>query len=128
MHPQQVREVVVGVVAPEVGKELRIFVYPQELTDNLDGEDFRVAERRGRSALSEASKLSDAVVYEAEDRDDEGVKIHEGGDLLLASVGLGATEPREVSLSIQPFGKTCPTLLMRRGVESAAYPGGPGMA
>ena len=62
MHMHQVREVV-GVVAPEVGKELRIFVYPQELTDNLDGNDFRVAERRGRSALSEAPEVSDAVVY-----------------------------------------------------------------
>ena len=44
---------------------------------------------------------------EAEDGYDEGVKIHESGDLLLASVGLGITERREVSLSIQPFGKTC---------------------
>ncbi len=106
MHSPQVREVV-GVVAPEVGKELRIFVYPQEFTDNLDGEDFRVAERRGRSAFSEASEILDAIVYEAEERDDEGVKIHESGDLLLASVGLGATERREVSLFIKPFGKTC---------------------
>jgi len=106
MHMHQVREVV-GVVAPEVGEELGVFVYAQELTDNLDGEDFGVAECRGRSAFSEASEVLDAIVYEAEDRDDEGVKIHESGDLLLASVGLGATESREVSLSIQPFGKTC---------------------
>ena len=32
MHPPEVREEV-GVVAPEVRKELRVFVYPQELAD-----------------------------------------------------------------------------------------------
>jgi hypothetical protein len=66
----------VNVVAPEVGKELCIFVEPQELTDHLDGEHFRVGERWGGSTLSEAPELSDAVVDEAEDGDDEGVKIH----------------------------------------------------
>ena len=82
MHESEVWEEV-SVVAPEVGKELRIFVEPQELTDDLDGEDLRVKERRGGSALSQAPKVSDAVVDEAEDGYDEGVKIHEGGDLLL---------------------------------------------
>jgi hypothetical protein len=47
------------------------------------------------------------VVDEAEDGDDEGVKIHQSGELLVACVGLGTTERREVSLSIQPFGETC---------------------
>jgi hypothetical protein len=37
MHPHEVREVVVGVVTLEVGKELRIFVESQELPDDLDG-------------------------------------------------------------------------------------------
>jgi hypothetical protein len=106
MHPPQVREEV-GIVAPEVGKELRVLVEPQELAYDLDGQDLRVEERRSRSTLSEASELSDAVVYEAEDAYDEGAKIHESGDLLLASVGLGTTERREVSLFIQQFGETC---------------------
>ncbi len=76
MHPPQVREEV-GVVAPEVRKELCIFVKPQELADDLDGEDFRVEERRSRSAPSEASEILESVVYEAEDDNDEGAKIHE---------------------------------------------------
>jgi hypothetical protein len=63
----------VGVVAPEVGKELRILVYPQELTDDHDGDDLRVKERRGGAACSKAPEVLDVVVYEAEDRDDEGV-------------------------------------------------------
>ena len=96
-----------GVVAPEVGKELRVFIESQKLADDLDGDDFRVAERWGGSACSEAPEVGYMVVYEAEDGDDEGVKIHESGDLLLAWVGLSTTERREVSLSIQPFGETC---------------------
>jgi hypothetical protein len=63
----------VGVVAPEVGKELRILVYPQELTDDLDGDDLRVKECRGGAACSKAPEVSDAVINEAEDRDDEDV-------------------------------------------------------
>jgi hypothetical protein len=106
MNHQEVREVV-GVVAPEVGKEVRIFVESQELADDLDGEHFGVAERWGGSTCSETPEISDAVVYEAEDGYDEGVKIHESEDLLLASVGLGTTERREVSHFIQPFGETC---------------------
>ena len=47
-----------GVVASEVREEFRVFVEPQKLSDGLDGEDFRVAERRGRSACSEAPKGS----------------------------------------------------------------------
>src|SRR5829696_8859822 len=83
VHSREVREEV-GVVTPEVGEELCIFVESQELTDDLDGEDFGVAERGGGSACSEASEVCYAVVYKAEDGDDEGVKIHESGDLLVA--------------------------------------------
>jgi hypothetical protein len=106
MYPPQIREEM-GVVAPEVRKELRVLVEAQELTYDLDGDDLRVEERRSRSTLSEASELLEAVVYETKDAYDEGAKIHESGDLLLASVGLGTTERREVSLFIQPFGETC---------------------
>jgi hypothetical protein len=75
MHLPQVREEV-GVVAAEVGEELRILVEPQELADDLDGEHLGVAQRRGGSAPSEAPEASDTVVYEAEDGHDEGAKIH----------------------------------------------------
>jgi hypothetical protein len=51
MHPQELREEV-RVVAAEVREELRVFVESQELTDDLDGEDFRVAQRGGGSATS----------------------------------------------------------------------------
>jgi hypothetical protein len=73
----------------------------------LYGKDLRVRERRGGSACSEASEILETVVYEAEGGYDGGVKIHESKDLLLASVGLGTTERREVSLSIQLFGEAC---------------------
>jgi hypothetical protein len=87
MHSPEVREEV-GVVTPEVGEELCIFVESQKLTDDLDGEDFGVAERGGGSACSEASEVGYAVVYKAKDGDDEGVKIQESEDLLVAWVGL----------------------------------------
>jgi len=76
MHASEVREEV-SVVAPEIRKELGVFVEPQKLTDDLDGEHFRVAERRGRSTGSETPELGDAIVDEAEDGHDEGAKIHE---------------------------------------------------
>ncbi len=96
-----------GVVAPEVPEEFGVLVHPQELADDLDGEGFGVGECGSGSARSEASEVREPVVYEAKDGDDEGAKIHESGDLLLDSVGLGATERREVSLFIQPLGETC---------------------
>jgi hypothetical protein len=63
----------VGVVAPEVGDELLIFVESQKFADGLDGDDLRVKERRGGSACSKAPEVLDAVVNEAEDGYDEGV-------------------------------------------------------
>src|SRR5215212_446447 len=76
MHLPEVREVV-GVVAPEVRKEFGVFVEPEELTDDLDSQYFRVTERGSGSALSEAPEVLESVIYEAEDRDDdEGAKIH----------------------------------------------------
>jgi hypothetical protein len=75
MHASEVREEV-SVVSPEVGKEFCVLVYPQKLAYDLDGEHFGVAQRWGRSATSETSEVLEAVVDEAEDRDDEGAKIH----------------------------------------------------
>jgi hypothetical protein len=75
MHRSEVREVV-GVMAPEVREELRIFVESQKLADDLDCEHFGVAERWGGSAASDAP-LFETVVDEAEDGYyDEGAKIH----------------------------------------------------
>ena len=68
-------------MAPEVGKEFCVLVEPEELTDDLDGNDFRVAERGSWSACSEAPELSDTVINEAEDGHDEGAKIHKREDL-----------------------------------------------
>ncbi len=56
-----------GAVTPEVRKEFSVFVYPQELTDDLDCEEFRVEECGSGVALSERPEVCDRVVYEAED-------------------------------------------------------------
>jgi hypothetical protein len=86
MHVQEVREEV-GVVAPKVRKELCILVYTQELADDLDGEHFRVTERGGGSAPSEMSEVLEPVVYEAEDGNDEGAKIHEKTSTTSGAIG-----------------------------------------
>ena len=70
MHLPEVREEV-GVVAPEVRKEFGVFIEPEELTDDLDSQYFRVTERGSESALSEAPEVLESVIYEAEDRDDD---------------------------------------------------------
>ena len=88
MHTSEVREEM-GVVAPEVGKELRVFVYPQELADNLYGEDFGVAERGSGSAPSEAPEVLESVIYEAEYGYDEGAKIHKRRPPLRLSGAIG---------------------------------------
>jgi hypothetical protein len=62
MYPQEVREEV-GVVAPEeVRKEFCVLVYPQELTDDLDGDDLGVEECWGRSACSETPEVRESIV------------------------------------------------------------------
>jgi hypothetical protein len=78
-----------GVAAPEVRKELRVFVEPQELADDLDGKDFGVAERGSGSAPSEAPEVLESVIYEAEDGYDEGAKIHERRPPLRLSGAIG---------------------------------------
>ena len=105
MYLPQVREEV-RVVASEVRKEFGVFVYPQELAYDLDGEDLRVAQRWGRSAPSEISEVLDMVVYEAEDSNDEGVKIHKKKSPFTL-VGLVATERKEVFSLVQAPNETC---------------------
>ncbi len=99
----------IGVVAAKEEADVLVGVEAQELAyDDLDGEDLRVGGLGRRAALANATIL-EPVVDEAEDGHDEGAKIHESEDLLLASVGLGATERREVSLFIQPCGENLHT-------------------
>ncbi len=64
-----------SVVAPKEEIDGLVGVDAEELADDLYGEDLGVGELWGRSAASDAPLL-EAVVDEAQDRDDEGVKIH----------------------------------------------------
>jgi hypothetical protein len=86
MYLPEVREEV-GVVAPEVHKEFGVFVEPEELTYELDSQYFRVAERGSGSALSEAAEVLESLIYEAEDRDDEGAKIHKKTSAASGAIG-----------------------------------------
>ena len=63
------------IMSPELTKDCLLSVEPQELPYHLDGEDFRVR-KFGQGATRSESSIFDSVVYEAEDGDDEGVKIH----------------------------------------------------
>lgn len=69
----------------------------EELPGDLDG---KVSYRRawgGYSACSGAPAFFDSVVDKAEDEsDDEGIKVHESADLLLAPFGLSTHEHGEV--------------------------------
>jgi hypothetical protein len=94
------------VVPSEEEVDTLVGVEPQELAHDLYGEDLGVGKLRSGATPTDTPSF-ELIVYEAEDGDDEGAKIHESEDLLLASVGLGTTERREVSLFIQPFGETC---------------------
>ena len=79
---------------------------PQELADNLDSENFGVAEcRSGSAARPEAPDVLESVIYEAEDRCDEGAKIHKKTSFM--PVGLDATERREVFCLAQVLKETC---------------------
>jgi hypothetical protein len=66
-----------ALVPSEVAVECLVGVYAEELSYDLYGEDLRVGELWGRAALTNAASL-ESVVYEAEDVDDKGAKIHEG--------------------------------------------------
>ena len=106
MHLPEVREEV-SVVASEVLEEFRIFVYPQELADELDGEDFRVVERWGGSPFSEAPEVLESVVYEAEDGDDEGAKIQEKTSATSGAIELTPSVGRSSVLLKSSNKQTC---------------------
>ena len=61
---------------PEVTKDRLVSVHAEKLSDDLDGDSLRVGKLGGRTALANTAAL-EPVVYEAEDGDDEGAKIHE---------------------------------------------------
>ena len=92
-----------GVVPSEEEVDGLVGVETEELAYDFDGENLRVGELRGGTALTYTPSL-EPIVYEAEDADDEGVKIHEGSPPLrwlvwsLPSVGRS-------SLSFKPSRK-----------------------
>ena len=91
-------------MTPEVTKDRLVGVESQELPDDLDGKDFGVGKRWGRSALTDTLSF-ESVVHQAEDGDNEGAKIHEKTFFTL--VGLVNTERREVFYFVQVFSETC---------------------
>ena len=64
-----------AIMTPEVTKDRLVGAQTQELTDDLDGEDFCVG-KFGQGSTCSKGPVLDSVVYEAEDGDDEGAKIH----------------------------------------------------
>src|SRR5215208_3556337 len=74
-----------AIVPLEEEVDTRVGVHPEELSDDLDGEYLDVGELWGGAALTDAASL-ESVVDEAEDRDDEGAKIHERRPPLRRSV------------------------------------------
>ena len=66
------------VVSLEEKIDVLVGVYAKELPNDLDGQYLRVRELWSRPALTVAPLAPfELVVYEAEDRDNEGAKIHE---------------------------------------------------
>jgi hypothetical protein len=94
------------VVSSEVAIEGLVGVETEELSDDLYGEDLRVGELGGRAALTEAAPSFELVIYQAEDGHNEGAKIHKK-KTSFTSVGLVATERREVFSLVQALKKTC---------------------
>jgi hypothetical protein len=66
-----------AIVPSEVAADGLVGVEPQELSDDLDGDDLRVGKLRSRAALAD-TLCFEPIVHETEDGHDEGAKIHEG--------------------------------------------------
>jgi hypothetical protein len=108
IYVREVREEEVGVVSAEVGKELRIFVYPQELTDNLDGEHIGVAERGSWSACPETPEFSDTRSSMRQKTATMKVLRSTREEDLLSFDWFGRyTERREVFSLVQALNETC---------------------
>ena len=66
------------VVTSKVGVKALLSVYPQELAYHLDGQYFGIAKLGRRTTLAWRLLSPDPIVGEAENGDDEGVKVHFG--------------------------------------------------
>jgi hypothetical protein len=75
------------VVPSEEEVDALVGVEAEELSDYLDGEDFRVGELGRRTALANAT-IFEPIVDEAEDGHDEGAKIHKKASIPFGAIGL----------------------------------------
>lgn len=92
------------VVSSEEEVDAFVGVYAEELADHFDGKYLRVGKPWSGTALANAATL-DAVVDEAEDRDDEGAKIHKKKtSVTLGAIGLTPSVGRS-SLWLKPSKK-----------------------
>lgn len=85
-----------ALMLPEVANGL-VGIYAEELSDDLDGEDFGVGKLGQETTRAEGS-FFDSVIDEAEDADDEGAKIRRKRP---PSLRLGTAECREVLFIVQ---------------------------
>jgi hypothetical protein len=102
MGPAEGREPL-GVVPLEEEADALVGVEPEELPDDLDGEDLGVGELGGRAAPTDATSF-EPVVHEAEDGPDEGAKIHKRRPPLRRSVW-SLPSVRRSSLRFKPLRK-----------------------
>jgi hypothetical protein len=79
-----------AVVAAEIAVDSLVGVESEELSDDLNSEDFGVGERRGRAALADTMTL-DSVVYETKDGYDESAKIQQKTSVGFGAIGLHQT-------------------------------------
>jgi hypothetical protein len=96
-----------AVVPSEEQVDALVGVEPQELTDDLYGEDLGVGELGYGSALTEPAPSFELIIHQTKDSDNEGAKFHESEDLLLFSMDWSTTESREVFYVTQAFKETC---------------------
>jgi hypothetical protein len=96
-----------AVVTAEKEVDALVGVEPQELPDDLDGEDLGVGELRGGPALTEPAPCFELIIHQTEDSYDEGAMFHESEDLLLFSMDWSTTESREIFYVTQAFKETC---------------------
>jgi hypothetical protein len=92
------------IMVPEVAVEALVGIDAQKLAYDLDAQNLGVGKLRGRSALAQPSLLFEPVVYQAEDGNDEGVKIQE--KISTTSGAIGSTpRVRRSSLSLNSLRK-----------------------
>jgi hypothetical protein len=92
-------------VTSEEAVDALVGVEAEELTYDLDSEELSIREVGGRSASSEASPF-ERVVDEAENGDDEGVKIQEKTSVVIGAIRLIPSVGRS-SVLLKPSKETC---------------------